>query len=93
VLKNFYDLLAIRDKDKLRVGELAEIVQHSDLINMDILKKFEGLFNLETKDVMTKSYLDSNARELEALIFNEPNIEYEDDVQLFGEIMQVDETA
>ena len=93
MLKNFYDLLAIRDKDKLRVGELAEIVQHSDLINMDILKKFEGLFNLETKDVMTKSYLDSNVRELEALIFNEPNIEYEDDVQLFGEIMQVDETA
>jgi hypothetical protein len=58
VLKNFYNLIAMRNKDKLRVSELAQIVQHSDLINMDILKQFEGLFNLETKEAMTRTYLD-----------------------------------
>jgi hypothetical protein len=58
VLKNFYNLIAMRNKDKLRVNELAQIVQHSDLINMEILKQFEGLFNLETKEAMTRTYLD-----------------------------------
>ena len=58
MLKNFYNLIAMRNKDKLRVSELAQIVQHSDLINMDILKQFEGLFNLETKEAMTRTYLD-----------------------------------
>jgi hypothetical protein len=58
VLKNFYNLIAMRNKDKLRVSELAQIVQHNDLINMDILKQFEGLFNLETKEAMTRTYLD-----------------------------------
>ncbi len=48
----------MRNKDKLRVSELAQIVQHNDLINMDILKQFEGLFNLETKEAMTRTYLD-----------------------------------
>ena len=58
MLKNFYNLIAMRNKDKLRVSELAQIVQHNDLINMDILKQFEGLFNLETKEAMTRTYLD-----------------------------------
>ena len=48
----------MRNKDELRVNELAQIVQHSDLINMEILKQFEGLFNLETKEAMTRIYLD-----------------------------------
>jgi urate oxidase len=93
VLRNFQNLIAMRNKDKLRVHELADIVQHSDIINLEILKQYEGAFNKETKDEMTKAFLDRIAGELEALMVYEPNCEYEDDMPVKNESMVVDDNA
>lgn len=57
------------------------------------MKQYEGAFNMETKDEMTKAFFDKIAAELEALILYEPNCEYEDDMPIKNESMIVDENA